>query len=84
LQRQRAAGEDGGEAHNGQREPADMHQRMQEFARVEGGAEEMADHLCREKRDTTDGCQSGQHGPPDSGKGSGKRGHACPAMRRSM
>jgi len=82
LQGQRAAGEDGGETYDRQRQPADLQQGSQKFAAVERRADDMRQGAGSIQRDAAQSRQGGKSGAAKAGKGGfgqGGQAHAAPS-----
>lgn len=75
LQGQRAAGEDRRQAHHGQRQPTYLHQRVEQLARIEGRAQDVAEGREGEERDPSQHRQRGQRVAPERGEGRQDQGH---------
>jgi hypothetical protein len=65
------------EADDGKAEPADLHERMQEFLGIKWRANEVADRVGGKDRHASHGCQAAQHQPTERGDGF-QKAHCVP------
>jgi hypothetical protein len=82
LQRQRAAGEKGGEANHRQGEPADVKKLVRQFARVPGRAEDVADEREEVERDAARSAEKAEDRAAHDGERRGEEaGHGAVSAR---
>ncbi len=75
LERKRAAGEQRGHPDDGKGQPADLDKLLQEFAEIEGRAQDVRGDGAGEQRNAACCGQRALHGAAKSGEGRQDKGH---------